>query len=90
MLSCSVWFCAPSFWMCGGLESCCIGHVYGVDGAMRLARYHPHRKHDLRSGSPDRHPSKNLMQKTIRCNSPSNAPDGGRMYLKHAELRIHQ
>jgi len=24
------------------------------------------------------------------CNSTSDAPDGGRMYPKHVELRIHQ
>ena len=46
MLSCSIWFSAPSFWMGGGLES--------------------------------------------RCNSTSDAPDDGRMYPKHVELRIHQ
>jgi len=34
MLSCSVWFAAPSFWMGGGLESRCVGRVYGGDGAM--------------------------------------------------------
>jgi len=43
MLSCSIWFSAPSFWVGGGLESCCIGRVYGADGAVRLiARHHPH------------------------------------------------
>jgi len=31
MLSCSVWFSALSFWMGGGLESRCVGHVYGAD-----------------------------------------------------------
>ena len=40
--------------------------------------------------SQDRHPSKNSMQKTICCNSTSDAPDDGRMYPKHVELRIHQ
>jgi len=35
MLSCSVWFSAPSFWMGGGLESRCVGRVYGADGALR-------------------------------------------------------
>jgi len=35
MLSCSVWFSAPSFWMGGGLESRCLGRVYGVDGSVR-------------------------------------------------------
>ena len=43
-----------------------------------------------RSGSQDHHPSKNSVRKTIRCNSTSNAPDDGRMYPKHVELRIHQ
>ena len=30
MLSCSVWFSAPSFWKGGGLESRCVGRVYGA------------------------------------------------------------
>jgi hypothetical protein len=30
------------------------------------------------------------VQKTLCCNSASNAPDDGRMYLKHVALRIHQ
>jgi len=34
MLSCSIWFSAPSFWMGGGLESCCVGRVYGTDCAV--------------------------------------------------------
>ena len=50
----------------------------------------PHRTHDLRSGSLDHHASKNSVQKTICCNSTSNAPDDGRMYPKHVELRIRQ
>jgi len=28
-------------------------------------------------------------EKTICCNLTSNAPDDGRMYPKHVELRIH-
>jgi len=36
MLSCIIWFSAPSFWMGGGLESRCVGRVYGADGAVRL------------------------------------------------------
>ena len=86
MLSCSVWFSAPSLWMDGGLESRCVGRVYGADGAW----HHPHRTHNLSSGSQDHHPSKNSVQKTIRCNSTSNVPDDGRMCPKHVELRIHQ
>jgi len=38
MLSCSIWFSAPSFWMGGGLESRCLGRVYGADGAVRLGK----------------------------------------------------
>ena len=34
MLSCSIWFSVPSFWMGGGLESCCVGRVYGADGVI--------------------------------------------------------
>ena len=86
MLSCSKLFSAPSFWMGGGLESSCVGWVYGADGAV----HHPLHTHDLHSGSQDHHPSKNSVQKTICCNSTSNAPDDGRMYPKHVELRIHQ
>jgi len=37
MLSFSIWFSAPSFWMGGGLERRCVGRVYGADGAMRVA-----------------------------------------------------
>ena len=70
MLSCSIWFFAPSFWIGGGLESCCVGRVCGADVAV--------------NGNP----SKNSVQKTICCNSTSNAPDDGRTYPKHFELRI--
>ena len=73
MLSCSIRFSAPSFWMGGGLESRCVGRVYGADGVVQ-----------------DNHPSKNSVQKTICCNSTSNAPDDGRIYPKYVELRIHQ
>ena len=45
MLSCCIRFSAPSFWMGGGLESRCVGRVYGADGA--VARQHPHRTHSL-------------------------------------------
>ena len=90
MLSCSIWFSAPSFWMGGGLESGCVGRVYGADGAVGVAWHHLHKKHDLHSRSQDHHPSKNSVQKTVCCNSTSNAPDDGRTYPKHVELRIHQ
>ena len=48
MLSCSILFSAPSFWMGGGLESRCVGRVYGADGA----RHHPHRKQRLSRPPP--------------------------------------
>jgi hypothetical protein len=70
--------------MGGGLESRCVGRVYGADGTIRTV------KNDLSSGSQDHHPTKNSVQKTMCCNSTSNAPDDGRMYPKHVELRIHQ
>jgi len=35
MLSCSMWFYAPSFWLGGGLQSRCVRRVYGADGAMQ-------------------------------------------------------
>jgi len=38
MLSCSILFSAPSFWMGGGLESRCVVHVCGADGAARTQR----------------------------------------------------
>jgi len=34
MLSCSIWFSAPSFWMGGGLESRCVGRVCSADFAL--------------------------------------------------------
>ena len=43
-----------------------------------------------RSGSQDHHPSKNSVQKTICCNSTSDAPEDGLMYPKHVELRMYQ
>ena len=67
--------------MDGGLESRCVGRVYGAPSAPYT---------HLRSGPQDHHPSKNSVQKTICCNSTSNAPDDRRMYPKHVELRIHQ
>jgi hypothetical protein len=75
MLSYSISFSAPGFWMGGGLERRCVGLMYGADGAVR--QHYPHRTHNPRSGSQDHHPSKNPVQKTIRCSSTSNAPNDG-------------
>jgi len=36
MLSCSIWFSAPSFWMGGGLESRCVGRVSHTTHAITL------------------------------------------------------
>ena len=73
--------------MGGGLESRCVGRVYGVDGAVRIPLHHPHRTHDPRSGSQDHHPTTNWVQKTMCCNLTSNAPDDGRMRPKYVELK---
>ena len=35
MLSCSIWFSVPSFRLGGGLESRCVGRVYGAEGAVQ-------------------------------------------------------
>jgi len=59
----------------------------GLDGAVRLARHHPNRTHDQRSGSQDHHPSTDWVQKTLCCNLTSSAPDDGRMRPKHVELK---
>jgi len=67
--------------MGGGLESRCAGRVYGAD----IATHNLHRTHDPRSCSQDHHPSKNSVQKTICCNSTSNASDDGRLYPKYVE-----
>ena len=63
--------------------------IFFISSRSAAARHHPHHKHDLLSGSQDHHPSKNSVQKTICCNSKSDAPDDGRMYSEHVELRIH-
>jgi len=57
---------------------------------LAVSRHHPNRTHDLHSSSLGHHPSRNSVQKTVCCNSTSNAPDDGRMYPKHVELRINQ
>jgi len=41
MLSCSIWFSAPSLWMGGGLESRCVGRVYGADGPVHAPYTRP-------------------------------------------------
>ena len=72
MLSCSIWFSAQSFWMGGGLESRCVGRVYGADGA----RHHPHRTHDLRSGTWN---STLFHEEDARSNNPQSV---GVSYIK--------
>ena len=84
--SCRIWFSALGFWMGGGLESLCVGHVYGVDGTVRRTVTSSPYTAALKNTT---HP-KTRCRKPICCNSKSNAPDDGRMYPKHVELRIHQ
>jgi len=40
MLSCSIWFSAPILWKDGGLESRCVGRVYGADGTVQIHTVH--------------------------------------------------
>jgi len=60
MLSCTIWFSAPSFWMGGGLESRYVGRVYGADGA----RHRPHHTHDLAAAL------KTTTHPKTRCRKP--------------------
>ena len=53
MLSCSIWFYAPSFCTGGGLESRCVGRVCGADGAVR--------RHTVRS-APHTQPTQRLSR----------------------------
>jgi len=61
--------------MGGGLESSCVGRVYGADGVMRM------------HGTIQPVHTTYSVQKTICFNSTSNAPDDGCMCPKHVELR---
>jgi hypothetical protein len=47
MLNCSVWFSEQSFWMGGGLESRCVGHVYGAvrHGTILISYYFMKKMH---------------------------------------------
>ena len=53
MLSCSIWFSAPSLCMGGGPGSRSVGSVYGVDGAVqRTAPSTPYTLPTLRLPGP--------------------------------------
>jgi len=52
MLSCSIWFSAPIFWMGGGLEKSCVGRMCGADGAARTATSAPHTRPTQRLSRP--------------------------------------
>ena len=78
MLSCSIWFSAPNFWMGGGLDSRCVGRVYGAAGAVHTTY-----------AAALKTTTHLQTRKTICCNLTSSAPDDGRMYPKHVELRKH-
>ena len=71
MLSCSTWFCAPSFWMGGGLESHCIGRVYGADGAVRTAPSTPYTRPMQRLSRPPPNQKlvaeNHMLQLNIQC-----------------------
>ena len=64
--------------------------VYGANGAGAVhGTIHTVRTTYAAALKTTTHP-KNSVQKTMCCNSTSNAPDDGRLYPKHVELRIHQ
>ena len=65
--------------MGGGLESRCVGRVYGT-----IRTVHTTYAAALKTTI---HPK---TRKAVCCNLTSNAPDDGHMYPKHVELRIHQ
>ena len=88
LLSCSIWFSAPSFWMGGGLESRCVGHACGADGTAHGTIRTAHMTYAAALKTTT-HP-KTRCRKPNAVTRTSNAPDDGRMYPKHVELRIHQ
>ena len=84
MLSCSVRFSAPSFWMGDGLESCCVGRVCGADSAVRVARQHPHRtvcKYALHLGRTAAQYSALNPENTVASCTPTRYPTNS---SKHA------
>jgi len=87
MLSCSIWFSAPSFWMGGSLENRCVGRVYGADGAVSHGTVRTVHTTYAAVLKTTIHPQ---TRKTVCCNSASNAPDDGHMHPQYVELRIHQ
>ena len=90
MLSCSIWFSAPIFWMGGGLESRCVGRLCGANGAVRVARHHPHHTHAYTVAL------KITTHPKTRCRKPHAATQClmfmmmGVCTPKHVKLRIHQ
>jgi len=91
MLSCSVWFSAPSFWMSGGLESRCIGRVCGADAAMQLQLHSTIRTaHTTYAAAlkTTTHP-KTRCRKQYAATQHAMLLIDGHVYLKHVELRIH-
>ena len=77
--------------MGGGLESRCVGRVYGADGAVRLSRTAPSATKTRPTQRLSRPPPiQKLGAGNHMCNSTSSAPDDGRIYPKHVELKIHQ
>jgi len=57
MLSCSILFSAPSFWMGGGLESRCLVCVYGAIGAVQPSGTAPSAPYTRPMQQLSRHPS---------------------------------
>jgi len=67
MLSCSMWFSAPSFWMVGGLESPCVGRVCGVDVAVRLSHGNIRTAHTTYAAIQKLGAENRMLQLNIQC-----------------------
>jgi len=67
------------------------GHVRVITKSVDWSKYLNNAVHGTIRTASTTHAAapKNSVQKTICCNSTSNAPDDGRMCPKHVELRMH-
>ena len=97
MLSCSIWFSAPGFGCVVVLRAaawlvCMVRmvHIRPLSGALDVELQHMVFCTEFWTCGGLESRCVGRVQKTIRCNSTSNAPDNGRMDPKHVELRIHQ
>jgi len=72
--------------MGGGLESCCVGRVCGLEDVVRESHGTFQTGHTTYATAL-RNTTHLQTGKTICCNITSSAPDDGRMRSKHVELK---